>query len=416
MERMFRMIRWNFLTHGESLRWTVFLFLFIFPAFANVASAQAVINDKFVGGPMDENGGYEDASKFIIASNGNMFLVCPNGIFGSASQGIGWTLIDSNLSGDFCFGPDSILYLAGAGGVFSSTNFGATWSNLSNELPNGPFYSVIATVNGTIFTGCPEGVFRSSDNGVDWVQVAQSEISASAGLWLTTTLTGTVMARNGNAYFRSTDNGDTWASSVPLTTQIWPVTDSDILRQGSNGSVERSTDDGASWKLISGLPAGNPWDIAMDQGGNLFAFFAWQLYISTDGGTTWSVFGTIEGGGEELAFSPNHTLYFSQESEGIWRTLTPLSGVSTPQGQLGSSLELVPNGSSGTLLSFTLSVPTYATLSLFDVLGNKVMTLAEGKFSVGQHQIRLQNTIPSGAYFCVLRTGADSKILNVLLQ
>ncbi len=224
------------------------------------------------------------------------------------------------------------------------------------------------------------------------------------------------MARNGNAYFRSTDNGDTWTTSVPLTIQIWPVSANDIIRQGSDGGLERSTDDGVSWNLIPGLPAGNPWDVAMDQSGNLFAFFAWQLYISEDGGTTWSVVGTISGGGQELAFSQNHTLYFSQESAGIWRTLTPLSGVSIEREQSGSSIQLVPSESGVPAVSFTLPSSGYATLSLFDVLGNELVTLAEGAFGEGEHQVNVPNTLPSGGYFCVLRTTSEEKILKVLLQ
>ncbi len=138
----------------------------LFVGLVTVGHAQPNILDKFVGGPMDENGGYEDLSKFVIASNGWMYLTCPLGVFASSNQALSWTILDSGAL-NFCFSPDSTLYLAGANGVYSSTNFGATWSNLSNQLPNGPFYSVVATINGTIFTGCPDGVFRSTDNGVD---------------------------------------------------------------------------------------------------------------------------------------------------------------------------------------------------------------------------------------------------------
>ena len=266
----------------------------------------------------------------------------------------------------------------------------------------------------SIFTGCSSGVFRSTDGGTDWDHIAQTEIPFGGSLYLTVTPKGTVLARNGNSYFRSTDNGNTWVTSVPLTIQIWPVSANNILRQSDNG-LERSTDDGVSWQSVPGSPKGLQYDLAIDQAGNIFTFFGYQLYISKDGGTIWSVDCTITGGGQELAFTKDHTLYFSQPSAGIWRTLKPLSGVAIENASSGLSLQLVPSEASGSLLSFTLPVPAYTTLSIFDVLGNQMVILAEGEFGEGEHQISIPNTLPSGTYFCVLQTGAEAKILKVLV-
>ena len=403
MGRIFRMIRYCF---------SIFLFSI---SLIQAGYSQPIIDDKFVGGPKDQNNGYEDPSKFVIASNDAMFMTCPNGVFGSASQGLGWTLLDSNTSGDFCFGPDSTLYLAGKNGVFASTNFGAKWSNLNAQLPNGPFSSVITTPDGTIMTGCPTGIFRSTDGGVNWDHIAQNEFPPSgSGAYLTVTLKGTVMARLGNTYYRSTDNGTTWTTSVPLTIQIWPVSTNNILREGNTG-IERSTDDGLSWQSIPGLPTGNPYDVAMDPAGNLFAFFAWQLYISKDGGSTWSVVGTISGGGEELAFSQDHTLYFTQPSAGLWRTLKPLSSVPLKTESPALFLQAVNGPNSEPYVEFALPGPSEASLSLFNILGEKVSVLASGFFGGGAHTVSIPSHEPGGIYFCILQAGGASNVIKVAL-
>jgi hypothetical protein len=324
------------------------------------------------------------------------------------------------LGSRFLFRPDSTLYLAGslagANGVYSSTNFGSTWSNLNTQLPNGPFSSVVVTPGGTIFTGCSKGVFRSSDGGTNWDHIAQTEIPFGASpLALTVTPKGTILARNGNSYFRSTDNGNTWQKSVALTIQIWPISATNILRQSDNG-LERSTDDGVSWQSVPGSPKGLQYDLAIDQAGNIFTFYSYQLYISKDGGTTWSVDCTITGGGEELAFTQDHTLYFSQPSAGIWRTLKPLSGVQAQAGQTGMLLQWMPSNPIGQQLSFTLQTHSFATLTLFNILGEKVMTLAEGEYDLGEHRVSLPGNLLSGEYLCVLRAGGGSNTIKLLLQ
>src|ERR1039458_4052113 len=110
------------LTCARAAGFSVLLALSFFTSYANRVGAQPIIDDKFVGGPMDQNNGYQDPSKFVIASNNAMFVIFPNGIFESVNLGLSWTALTSSSVADFCFGPDSTLYLAGANGVYSSTN------------------------------------------------------------------------------------------------------------------------------------------------------------------------------------------------------------------------------------------------------------------------------------------------------
>src|SRR5207248_8657826 len=108
----------------------------------NAAAFAQFIDAKRVGGPKDGNGGYEDIDKLVIAGNNTMLLKCLLGVFRSISNGISWSAIADGIYCEFFLAADHTLYLASDTAVFSSTNFGTTWNNLSSELPNGPFYSI----------------------------------------------------------------------------------------------------------------------------------------------------------------------------------------------------------------------------------------------------------------------------------
>jgi len=410
------MIRYNLILHtrARAVSLPILLALLFLSSFAATVHAQQIIDDKLVGGPKDQTGHFENPSKFVIANNDFMFVTCPNGVFKSDDRGVSWSPLTSSSIADFCFDANNTLYLADDSGVFSSTDYGQTLTNLNGQLPNGPFSTVVVAPNGTIFTGCKSGVFRSTDGGMNWDHKAQTEIPFGASpLCVMVTPKGTILARNGNSYFRSTDNGDSWATSVPLTIQIWPVTPDNILRQSDNG-LERSTDDGVSWHSVPSSPQGLLFDLAMDQAGDLFTFYAYDLYISKDSGTTWSVDCIITGGGQELGFTQDHTLFFFRQSEGLLRTLKPLSGVEATLERPDILLQLMLSNANGQNLSFTLPTRESATLTLYNILGEKVMTLAESEFEEGEHRISLPSNLATGSYICVLRSNGEVKVLKVL--
>ena len=58
----------------------------------------------------------------------------------------------------------------GSGHVFSSTNSGGTWTNISTGIPDIPTSAfVIDPLNpATLYAGTDIGVFRSTDGGANW--------------------------------------------------------------------------------------------------------------------------------------------------------------------------------------------------------------------------------------------------------
>src|SRR2546430_7068457 len=61
-----------------------------------------------------------------------------------------------------------VLYAAAGGGVFKSTNGGASWSAVNTGLPNSSYVSVLAIdpqTPATLYAGTYGGLFKSYDGG-----------------------------------------------------------------------------------------------------------------------------------------------------------------------------------------------------------------------------------------------------------
>jgi hypothetical protein len=67
----------------------------------------------------------------------------------------------------------------------------------------------------------------------------------------------------------------------------------------------------------------------------------------------------------------------------------------------------------GTAMSFNLPAPERATLSVYNVAGRKVATVADREFEAGRHDVTWNGTdsagrqVPAGIYFYRLEAGAN---------
>ncbi|HEX9953099.1 MAG TPA: T9SS type A sorting domain-containing protein, partial [Rubricoccaceae bacterium] len=159
---------------------------------------------------------------------------------------------------------------------------------------------------------------------------------------------------------------------------------------------------------------------------------ACQLYLSQDDGATWAArsesmpactaSGSSTGGVSQMAFDggflyvlrqqflsgnrPSWGLYRRPSSElGLAGTTTAAEG-GAPSADL--ALALAPNPASGTTrLQFTLDTPQDVRVTVFDVLGRSVLTLAEGPRGAGVHDLPWDaSSLRPGVYIVRLDAGA----------
>ena len=183
------------------------------------------------------------------------------------------------------------------GGVFRSTNNGASWSARNHGLKS---YEIncIAMDGDELYVGSRmggyDGLCHSSDDGMTW--------STFPNLW-TSYEPSCVAASGDNIYvgtagggnFFSHDGGASWSSSISgIVPYVYYVTSQVLILEDKlltivNGKIYESLDGGLTYnQLDDGFAEGvYPSKISV-VGANLFAASFSGLYTSTDGGAFWS--------------------------------------------------------------------------------------------------------------------------------
>ena len=231
---------------------------------------------------------------FEGASTEVLYFGSHAGVHRSVDGGRSWRPLD--LAADAMtigvVGAGSII-VAGHDVLVISNDGGASWADLSNDLPDldihgfardpgDPLRMWVFLAGGT--------VHESLDGGRRWTQVLTgtrpflTASSAPGGTVLLAVDPGTGVAR-------SADGGRTWA---PISDPgAYPITalasgpDADLIVVGTSGALIVSNDGGKSWRR-SDFP-GTPLAAAVARDGKTVVIVAddRRIYRSTDGGRTW---------------------------------------------------------------------------------------------------------------------------------
>ncbi len=132
-----------------------------------------------------------------------------------------------------------------SGGVFLSTNNGATWTAVNSGLTDTTVRSLAAS-GANLFAGTHAGgVFLSTNNGSSWTAVNSGLTNTAVNSLVTSS--ANLFAGTGGGVFLSTDNGSTWAavnSGLTNTVVYSLATSGANLFAGTNGS-------GVWWRPLS---------------------------------------------------------------------------------------------------------------------------------------------------------------------
>lgn len=173
----------------------------------------------------------------------------------------------------------------------------------------------------TIFVGAPAGgVWRTTDNGATWTQhiVGMVRLGVSS-IVIHPTIPNTIYIATGDrdggdvpgfGVWRSLDGGATWTphnigmGNRTINELIMdPTNPNNMIAAGSNGRIYRTTDGGANW--ASTFVGFNPKDIAYHPTNpNIVYASGTQVHRSTDGGVTWAqVNNGVPAGAQRIALA-----------------------------------------------------------------------------------------------------------------
>jgi photosystem II stability/assembly factor-like uncharacterized protein len=159
-----------------------------------------------------------DAPRTVaVNSSGKIFLGTDFNIYSSTDLGSNWlslkdTVMNINFSQDIIIKNDNIIFYSSGNYIYRSNNDGLTWVKINDLFSNGTINAIYLDAEGNLYAAATFDavkLFRSSDNGNTWENIADSYgnpinclISDSSNIY-----TGTTTGIN-----KSTDGGTNWFS------------------------------------------------------------------------------------------------------------------------------------------------------------------------------------------------------------
>jgi hypothetical protein len=309
--------------------------------------------------------------------------------------------------------------------IYRTTNGGTSWTSVFTQT-NG-FIDAIKMYDSTrgIALGDPVGgkwtVLKTTNAGAAWTRIATepNAVGSEAGLnnaLATFDTTHIWFGTTAGTIYRSTNGGATWASSpAAFSGQVDELAFNGPLSgvAGGQDAASRTTDGGVTWLSTSIGGSGYVLGLAAIDN-DVWAAKGTNVYRSTNRGQTWSVSytGTI-GTLRHLDFARSGSTtrgWTVSETGGIAAALLLLTGVDeTGAQELPSSFALEQNYPNPfnptTTLRYALPADARVTLSVYNVLGQRMATLRDEIQPAGFHNVTWGGTndagtsLASGVYF-----------------
>ena len=200
------------------------------------------------------------------------------GVFRSTNRGATWVAVNAGMD-DLSVqslaldpvDPDVAYAGTSTAGVFMTTDAGASWSAASNGIPigsGGPAVSALAVdpfSPSTLLAGTQGAtpVFRSTDRGSSWLPASSGipDFIRVHALAADTRVAGTSFAGTGSGLYRSTDGADTWTACDPdelgfysIVTVELPSNQPGVVYAAEPNTVFKSSDGGDSFEPLPPLP------------------------------------------------------------------------------------------------------------------------------------------------------------------
>ncbi|HET7152693.1 MAG TPA: hypothetical protein VFJ29_02935, partial [Candidatus Kapabacteria bacterium] len=200
----------------------------------------------------------------------------------------GWTQMNmpgSNIIRAFVQNGADIFAGSQGGGVFLSTDNGASWSPRNNGLGNTNVYTLLFQ-NASLYAGTASGVYVSSDNGASWESRTAGLPSDTAVQSLAAHGAVIIAGTYGGPAFISTNGGVNWINDTSLQASNINalVAHGNSIYAAADGGVYHTTDDGISWKKDTSTTA---YTLTIDNN-NFYVGGYGEIMVSTDNGATWN--------------------------------------------------------------------------------------------------------------------------------
>jgi hypothetical protein len=345
------------------------------------------------------------------------------------------------------------------GDVFRSTDRGGSWTNVG-ELPRATAVrSIERLANGDILTSTSpydinqeNPLYRSTNNGQDWVEVA-TLAGINPCFMIAQVSTGTVFCGgwgiDSYVYLqRSTDNGATWDTTTVIPQEECEWTANDLLEHEDGtiyvsgwipsqevglggGYVCKSADDGLTWEPCTKIVRGDSTHsstihaiIEAEDGRILVGMqpaYDSVVFASDDGGSTWVSTGGLDGAYECLCLleDSDGNIYAGTTPNGDVFRFEP-AGVVEERARPTIAVSVV-SVLGGAAISYAVPGPGRCEMVVFDNTGRRVRTLLSDVLAAGRYRLGWDGQddsgveLPAGTYTVRLSTPAGMTSCRMVL-
>lgn len=223
----------------------------------------------------------------IVRGGSTYFVNLSSQVYRSTNNGLNWALceLDSNYCPTSCLFASGDIILAGTFDhrLYLSTNCGNNWSKCNyshsfvrNVISNGPY----------LFANTDTGIFRSSNNGLNWTYINHNLQSPLNSLINYGT---TLYAVKPGLLCISTNNGTNWSTKNLPINYFGNLSFSNQYLFATGGyKIFRTSNEGTNWETVSnGINCISPSSI-LSLGNYLFATSEIGVSISSNSGLTWA--------------------------------------------------------------------------------------------------------------------------------
>ena len=222
-----------------------------------------------------------DSIGIIVGTSGTLLR--------STNHGASWTPVISGTTAGLLdvIAEDSVIMAVGGGAasgnvVIRSSDYGQTWTTVTNTLPASPFSIARVTDNTFVLCGVQGTVFRTTDKGLTWTAVTGPFTGTLTSVDFFDTQNGIICGQNGVVY-KTTNGGISW---VQVNFNVTTFFNSGILLKPwryllvGNGGVALQTDSAALSQTV---------DLSTNQAMRVTCRYRDRVYIAGNQGLVYSI-------------------------------------------------------------------------------------------------------------------------------
>ena len=328
--------------------------------------------------------------------------------------------------------------------VVKTTDGGYSWNQIGANLPFfGDQVNDMIVFNNFIFTATNNfGLYRSTSNGSNWVNLNNGISSSANAQRILRTASGTILLALGvtnstSGIFTSTNNGDSWQNKASLNTgevNGFYKNQNNLYCFTNGDGIYKSTTDGSNWnKITTDVPAGvNIKSMVINSLGNIFIAatpatingnFYGGVYRSVNAGSNFVQInsGIADAFVNSLVIDPAGYLLGGTQYFGVIRskfsTTVDIRVISSVVPDKFELKQNYPNPfNPETKINFSIPIRSFVSLKVFDITGRVVSELVNSFEEAGTYSYSFNGGgLSSGIYFYKLTAGNISFTKKMML-